>query len=202
MRQGALARWVPDPGATSPETQRQPSCQRPRQPRPGGSRRAEGSACTAVWAPPVCQEPAEHRGQGPRVRIHRANKTREQGGKGGGEVGEGRSEARAPSPPGHLPGGLWPHWDSPGHPGPGPRRRLTLHISRTMAFSFSLRSSSQLSWSCRSRFSCTSRTCRGRPQGQGQRSQAGLGQGPSFPHHKGQWWTPSRGALGSGAGEA
>lgn len=36
--------------------------------------------------------------------------------------------------------------------------QTTLHISRTMAFSFSLRSSSQLSWSCRSRFSCTSRT--------------------------------------------
>lgn len=68
----------------------------------------------------MCQEPAEHRGQGPRVRIHRANKTREQGGKGGGEVGEGRSEARAPSPPGHLPGGCGHTGTRPVTPAPAP----------------------------------------------------------------------------------
>lgn len=98
--------------------------------------------------------------------THREQGPRSQG--WGVRTGQG-SRPLPPSPPGHhpFPTGRRDHSPS-ARPGRPPRGKcLTLHISRTMAFSFSLRSSSQLSWSCRSRLSCTSRTCREQGPGPG-----------------------------------
>lgn len=82
----------------------------------------------------------------------------------GAEKGGGEEEVEGAR---ERPGLLEPQ-SLPPDPRPSPLQRdpagtplprdLTLHISRTMAFSFSLRSSSQLSCSGLSRFSCTSRT--------------------------------------------
>lgn len=117
----------------------------------------------------------KERGRGEKERGRGGEGKREGRREGGGsQVDKERPGLPKPQHPLPAPQVTGPSWGSnghtgptpPGHPRPGPRR-LTLHISRTMAFSFSLRSSSQLSWSCRSRFSCTSRTCRGQGPGSG-----------------------------------